>query len=222
MKARLVFLHASPAAIPPIAEFYRAHAPELSVVHLLDDGLMGCFRREDHEAVERRMAELLEYALRHECPQLAVLTCSAARMDLPEKLQSYSGIPVLRIDEALARRAVSIGSRLGVIVSFSPSLPAVEKLLREVAAREGRTLELRSVLVPEASAALLAGDAGRHDELLLAAIEGLRQQALDAIVLAQASMARLLPKIPPDAPPPVLSSLPLSLEAVRGVLAQRA
>lgn len=218
MRPKVLFLHASPAAIPPIAEYYRTHAPDLAIVHLLDDGLMGCFQREDHDGVERRMAELLEYALKHEAPQLALLSCSAARRDLPSRLETRSGIPVFKIDEILARRAVAAGSRLGLVVSFPPSRAAVENLLRATAAEQGRTVELRTALVPEASAALLAGDAARHDELLLAAIEALRRQPLDAIVLGQVSMARLLPRLTGAGGPPVLSSLPLSLETVRAAL----
>lgn len=220
MRTKLLFLHASPAALPPVAEYYRTQAPDLTLVHLLDDGLMGCFLREDHEAVERRMGELLEYALRHETPRVALLTCSAARPDLAGRLSARSGVPVFKIDELLARRAVAAGTRLGLVVSFPPSQAAVENLLRAAAAGQGRTVELRSVLVPEASAALLAGDAARHDGLLLAAIESLRREPLDAIVLGQVSMARLLPKLAPGQGPPVFSSLPLSLEAVRAALAR--
>lgn len=221
MSAKILFLHASPAAIPPIAEYYRRHSPELVCIHLLDDGLMGCFQRDDHDAVERRMGEMLDYALRHEAPRVALLTCSAARPDLAGRLKRRSGIPVFKIDELLARRAVAAGSRLGVVVSFAPSRAAVENLLRLTAAEQGRTLELRTALVPEASAALLAGDAARHDELLLAAIATLRAEPLDAVVLGQVSMARLLPRLAGTEGPPVLSSLPLSLEAVRAELAQQ-
>ncbi|MGB9605055.1 MAG: hypothetical protein ACPL88_04165 [Bryobacteraceae bacterium] len=129
MKTKLAFLHASPAAIPPIAQYYAVHAPELALVHLLDDGLMECFRRDDHEAAAQRLAELLDYALRHEAPRAAMLTCSAARASLPVRLQARSDIPVLKIDEALARRAVRAGTRLGLVVSFPPSKSAVETLL---------------------------------------------------------------------------------------------
>lgn len=218
MRAKLAFLHASPAAIPPIAEYYRTHAPELDLVHLLDDGLMGCFQREDHDAVERRLGELLDYALQHEAPRMALLSCSAARRDLAGKLAARRGIPVLKIDELLARKAVAVGSRLGLVVSFPPSRPIVENLLRAAAAEQDRNVDLRTVLVAEASAALLAGDAAGHDELLLAAVETLRREACDVIVLGQVSMARLLSKLTGRQGPPVLCSLPLSLEAVRAAL----
>ncbi|MGB9605056.1 MAG: hypothetical protein ACP5U2_13290 [Bryobacteraceae bacterium] len=76
--------------------------------------------------------------------------------------------------------------------------------------------------MPEASAALLAGDAQRHDELLLSAIGSLRRQPLDAIVLGQASMARVLDRVAGAPGPLVLSSLPLSLEAVRAAMGEAA
>lgn len=218
MNHRLVFLHTSPAAIAPLTGYYKANAPEFEITNLLDDGLLRCFSAADDGAAERRLAELLRYAMRHEGARLAMLTCSAVTRDLVNRLSGSAGIPVLKIDDALARRAVACGPRLGVIVTFPPSQAATERLLRETAEEYGTPVQLRTLVLSEAYDALLNGQADLHDELLIGAVERLRREGVSAVVLSQVSMARILPRIP-QSPVPVLSSLPASLEAIREALA---
>jgi aspartate/glutamate racemase len=76
-------------------------------------------------------------------------------------------------------------------------------------------VELITSVTPEAYDALLSGNADRHDDLLLDAIDSLSAQGIDAIVLAQVSMARLLPKLQGRVNVPVYSSLTSSLAAIR-------
>ncbi len=217
MKHRVAFIHTSPAAIPPLADYYRKNAAELEITNLLDDGILRLFSRESMKAAETRLEDLLTAARDAYDSRLALLTCSAVSKGMVRRLASSIRLPLVKIDDVLARKAVASGSRLGVLVTFPPTRPATEKLLRDTASEQGRQLELTFRVVPEAYEALLGGDAERHDELALAAIEEMANLPLDAVVLAQVSMARLLPKLPPTEMP-VLSSLPASLEAIRGEL----
>jgi hypothetical protein len=214
MKYQVAFVHTSPAAIPPLADYYHRNAPDLEVTNLLDDGILRLFSREAMQAAQMRLEDLLVAARDAYHSRLALLTCSAVSRAMVKRLSRSLRLPLVKIDDVLARKAVAAGSRLGVFVTFPPTQAATTKLLRETAAEQGRSLELTFRVVPEAYEALLGGDPDRHDELALAAIQEMSALPLDAIVLAQVSMARLLPRLPPT-PMPVLSSLPASLEAVR-------
>jgi len=72
-------------------------------------------------------------------------------------------------------------------------------------------------LVPEAYQALLAQDAPTHDRLLVAAAQELASQGIDALVLAQVSMARLMPELQARFGVPVFSALDTSLQALRNL-----
>ena len=78
----------------------------------------------------------------------------------------------------------------------------------------GRSVEITFRVIPEAYEALLGGMPEKHDALLLAGIQELATEPIDALVLSQVSMARVLPKLP-KLPVPVLSSLPASLNTIR-------
>ena len=218
-KQRIAFIHASPAALAPLAQYYRQVAPELEITNLLDDGLLRLFAAVDWAAVERRLAEMLATARGTYSAEAALLTCSAVPREMLERLRRAAGMPVLKIDESLARAAVRAGRRVGVVVTFPPTLEINRALLADAAAEAGVAIEILPRLVPEAYQALLAGDAATHDRQMLAAVEELAGQGVEVIVLAQVSMARVLPLLEGRVAVPVLSSLQTSLAALRELLA---
>jgi glutamate racemase len=218
MKRRIAFIHASPAAIAPLAGFYAGAAPELEITNLLDDGILRSFRSRDERAVRERLGALMRIARDAHGAELALLTCSAASPEVMDGLRRAFDFPVLKIDEEMARRSASAGRRVGVVVTFAPTLEATEKLLREAAAEAGREVELVTEFVPEAHQLLLGGDERGHDELLRAAVNRLGEQNVDAVVLAQVSMARVAAELGPHSKTPLLTSLDTSLDAIRRAL----
>jgi Asp/Glu/hydantoin racemase len=136
-----------------------------------------------------------------------------------ECVRQLFDFPVLRIDEAMAERAIHTGSRVGVIATLSTTLDPTVNLIRDTAARLGRPVEVASHLCEGAFQAVISGDTATHDR---AVTEGLKKLAgeVDVIVLAQASMARVVDQLPAgELPVPVLSSPRLAMERARDVLA---
>jgi len=218
MRRQIAFIHTSPAAIAPLAQFYAEAAPELEITNLLDDGILRFFRLRDEQAAEERLIELLKIARRAYGAEAALVTCSSVSGEMRERLRRAFDFPVLKIDDPMARRAVMAGSRIGVAVTFPPTAETTSKLLREAAAESDRAVELITEVSPEAYQALLSGDHKKHDELLLALINRLDEQNVDVIVLAQVSMARVFPQLGEQLKAPVLTSLHTSLDAVRQAL----
>ncbi|MBI3210167.1 MAG: hypothetical protein HYZ37_14875 [Candidatus Solibacter usitatus] len=219
MKRNVAFIHTSPAAIPPLADYFRANAPELEITNLLDDGILRFFSRGMEREAESRLSDMLCAARDAYHSELAMVTCSAVSRNLVLRLSDSMGIPIVKIDDALAVKAVAAGKRLGILVTFPPTQAVTSKLILDTAAESGCNVDLTFRVIPEAYEAILGGRPELHDQLLLAAIEEFGRQKLDAIVLAQVSMARLLTKLPP-LPMPVLSSLTASLTTIREGLAK--
>ena len=140
------------------------------------------------------------------------------REDLAE-LRASAAIPLLKIDEPMAREAIRAGNRIGVIVTFPPTQDVTHALLRNAAGDAGCEIEMIDQLVPDALHALLRGDKATHDRLLTAAAEKLAGDGVEAIVLAQVSMGHLVPTLGKQTGLPIFSSLETSLAEVRRVLA---
>jgi hypothetical protein len=218
MKRSVAFIHTSPAAIGPLMQFYGEHAPELEITNLLDDGLLRLLASGKTETVRKRLSEMLRSAADTYKPELALITCSSVPREMSDSLARDFRMPVLKIDYPMARAAVRAGRRVGVAATFPPTLAPTSKLLNEAAAEAGTELEIVREVEPEAYKALLANDTATHDRLLLDLIERLQNRDVACIVLAQVSMARVLPLVGERARVPVLTSLHTSLEAIREAL----
>ena len=214
-KRRVAFIHTSPAAIGPLMQFYSAAAPELEITNLLDDGLLRLLAAKEIATAARRLGEMIKAAVVTYGAELAMITCSSVSKEMAERLDQDFALPILKIDYPMARQAVRAGSKIGVAATFPPTLVPTTKLLNEAAAEASREIEIIQEVSPDAYTALLANDLAKHDELLLGVIERLERQEVSAIVLAQVSMARILPQLNGRVQVPVLSSLHTSLKAVR-------
>ncbi len=217
---RVAFVHASRAAVDPVTHYYAAEAPEFECTNLLDDGVMRALAAGDAERTQRRLREMIATARDEYAAEVAMLTCSALSPNAMRELRESAGIPLLKIDEPMARKSVSLGSRIGVLSTFPATAGTTRELIEEAARAAGRTVEIVGVLEERALQALLAGSEEEHDRLFLEAAAKLAgQPGLDAIVLAQVSMARLASKAAVGVAVPVLNSLDTSLAAVRSLLA---
>jgi Asp/Glu/hydantoin racemase len=121
------------------------------------------------------------------------------------------------VDEAMAEEASSIGSRIGVVATVSTTLEPTVRLIRKKASEKGRTLEVIERIAQGAFEALLEGDGAKHDEILKRTIVELAEE-VDVVVLAQVSMARLVPALG-ALRVPVLSSPKSGVDALRRALA---
>jgi aspartate/glutamate racemase len=217
-KRPVAFVHTSPAAIGPLMKFYSEAAPDLEITNLLDDGLLRLLAAGDEGKARDRLEDMIGVASDTYGAELAMVTCSSVSKEMLEELSAGFAFPILKIDLPMARRAVQAGRKIGVAVTFPPTLGPTCRLLEEAGAEADGAIEIIKEVVPDAYAALLAGDDARHDELLLAAVGRLEQQGVAAIVLAQVSMGRILPWLEGRFSVPVLSSLNTSLDAIRAAL----
>lgn len=147
-----------------------------------------------------------------------LVTCSSIGPGVKVAQQLFD-IPVVRIDDAMAETAVRQAQTIGVLATLRTTLSPTTELLREKAAEAGRSVEIVECLCAEAFPAVLAGDTEKHDQILRKALlEDL--SGVDVIVLAQASMARVVATLAPGAlHVPVFSSPELAVQLARRALA---
>ena len=191
---RIALIHAVRVAMQPVEDAFRRHWPQAERVSLLDDSLSVDRDRAGAltPQLSRRIAALAQYALDGGAAGI-LYTCSAFGEAI-EAVQRSSKVPVLKPNEAMFAEALARGKKLGLLATFPSSIPSMEKELPIA----------KSVCVPEALAALQAGDGAKHDALLAAAAPQLGD--CDAIMLAQFSTARARDAVAAVVRCPVLSS----------------
>jgi len=128
-------------------------------------------------------------------------------------------VPVLRIDEPMASAAIESGRRIGVLATVASTLNPTVDLLRRCAQGLEKDVEITPVLRDEAFTAIRSSDGARHDQIIGEALMDLAAD-VDVIVLAQASMARVVATLEPGAlGVPVLSSPISGMARLASVLA---
>ncbi|MFS0734963.1 aspartate/glutamate racemase family protein [Microbacterium sp. 1P10UB] len=184
---RVAFVHTGAVVIAPVADLATRLLDGAATVNYLDDKIvadLGDPARAD--SVPERLEDLVR-AAQSAGADLVMLTCSSISQ-LAAPVSEKVGIPVLRIDEAMADAAVRQGSRIAVLATLPTTLTPTLALLRERAALAGAAPEFTDEVIDGAFAAVSAGDRPEHDRLVAAAIERVAAGA-DVVVLAQASMA---------------------------------
>jgi Asp/Glu/hydantoin racemase len=202
------FLHTVLSLPPTFADLAAELAPGADVFHIVDETLLGNTRKAGKltPTTRRRVLGYVESAAEAGA-DLVVVTCSSIGPAV-DASRDFVDVPVLRIDEAMADEAVRIGSRIGVLATLSTTLEPTAQLVE----RRGRDVEVVARVCDGAFDALSAGDRDRHDELVRDGLRALIAE-VDVVVLAQASMARVVETLDEsERTVPILSSPRLGME----------
>ncbi|MFB3817242.1 MAG: aspartate/glutamate racemase family protein [Candidatus Methylomirabilales bacterium] len=217
MPKRIALIHAVATAIPPIQHAFQEGWPEAALSNLLDDDLVPAYTREGGLTphITERICALALYAARTGADGI-LFTCSVFPQaeDLAKRLVS---IPLLKPDEAMIAAALDAGKRIGVVATNPPAGPAAEAQLRAAAAARGTEIEVVQSLAEGAFAIGNAGDAARHDEMVVEAAKRIAGQ-VDVLCLAQVSMALARAAVQAQVRVPVLTSPATAVAKLKALL----
>ena len=210
MTKQLVFLHTSPVHIATFDRLLGELAPEIPVQHLVDESLLQEARTTGITAqLAQRVTDRVVDALGADG---AVMLCTCSTIGgCAEAVSQGTGRTVLRVDRAMAEKAVALGSHIVVVAALATTLSPTRHLLLEVAAAMDKPVQIDEVLCADAWAKFERGDQAGYLHAIAACLRDYAAKG-DVIVLAQASMADAA-KLCADLPVPILSSPRLGLEA---------
>lgn len=218
MPKTLFLIHTGRVVIPTFDDLCRELLPGVRVFHFLDESLIkntiaaGALEK----TTIRRMIAYIQSG-RDAGADAVLLTCSSLGAAVTVARQIFD-FPVLRVDEPMAEQAVCIGRRIGVLATLRTTLEPTTDLVRETARRLGQDREIIPAFCEGAYDAVNAGDTARHDQFVSETLARLLPR-VDIVVLAQASMARVLQQLPMQAiTAPVLTSPRSGIERARDVL----
>ncbi len=214
----LALIHTSATLVPVFQQLTKAKLPDVDTFNIVDDSLVRQIGAKGGITpdIAARVAAYIGSAASGGADHILV-TCSSIGPAV-EAAASSVNVPVLRVDQPMTDAAVQAGKRIGVIATLPTTLNPTSDLVRRRAAAAGKPVELTSRLVEGAFEALMAGDAAKHDALVGAALKELSTQ-VDVILLAQASMARVVDTLAPaDKRVPIFASPPIAIDHLAKVL----
>lgn len=216
----IAFIHTSPSMIPVFKALADDRLKGHTIFNMVDESLL-CDIIRDGKCPPSTARRLVGHVLAAESAgaEMILVSCSSMGRAV-EASRALCSVPVMRVDEPMAELAVATGSRIGVIATLPSTLEPTVALIQSKAASAGKTIAMTSQVVDGAFAAVISGDGATHDALVGAALKKLAR-GVDVIVLAQASMARVVNSLPPeDKPVPILSSPKLAIDRLATLVAQ--
>lgn len=214
----LALIHTSATLVPVFAQLCKAKLPQVDTFNIVDDSLVRAIGAKGSLTADiaRRVQAYIVSAEAGGADHILV-TCSSIGPAV-EASAAFCSVPVLRVDQPMADQAVRSGKRIGVIATLPTTLNPTSDLVRRRALAAGREITLVSRLCEGAFEALMQGEAQKHDALVAKALVELSSQ-VDVILLAQASMARVVDTLSPEQRRiPILASPPLAIEFLATVL----
>ncbi len=214
---KLAVIHTTPVTVDTFKSLAAELVPDCEVVNFVDDSILPQLISNGGKVsdVENRLLHYARFA--EEVGADAILSACSSVGEVAVKMRENVSIPVVRVDDAMTEAAIARGSWIGVAATLSTTLRPTIELLRQKALQANSEIEIVPQLVDSAYKKLMAGDREGHDAALVEALTGLANQ-VDVVVLAQASMARVLPRLPEALQEKFLTSPRLSMEQVKEVL----
>lgn len=180
-------IHTTKATVDSLTELIKSKIEDAEVYNILDDSILRDMAGEKDTGMVRW--RWLEYAKILEKLEMDIILSACSTVGgFAEEADHELRVPVLRIDEAMAEKAVAQGEKIGVFATLNSTLNPTVSLIKHKAEKAGRTVSVRAVLVEGAYDALMSQNKELHDSKIAEALKGC-QGEVDVIVLAQASMA---------------------------------
>lgn len=217
---QLAIIHTVAGLVPAFSELAARHLPGLAPFHMVDESLLKNTIREGSlsQLTMRRLAGQVWSAVDAGASAILV-TCSSLGPAVDAAIP-LCPVPLFRVDDGMAIAALRQGRRIGVLATLPTTLGPTSDLIARHAGASGVDVRIESHLCEGAFQRLAAGDRAAHDARV---VEGFRALApeVDAIVLAQASMAQALQSVAGEGATPVLTSPELGVLHVREALAAK-
>ena len=196
MTKKLGLIHTSATLVPIFQELIDKHfvGRDLKVFNIVDDSLI-------KNTIERGMLtpdtsrRVVDYVGSAEAAgaDYILVTCSSIGPAV-ESSAPLTKVPVLRVNQPMADKAIQMRTKIGVVATLPTTLEPTSDLVRRRALAAGKKIELTSRLCEGAFDALMGGKPELHDEMVASALKELSQKT-DVILLAQASMARVVDQL---------------------------
>ena len=219
MSKSIAIVETSAVSFAELKELCREIIPNVKVTQIIDESLIQEVNQNGGPTpfVKRRMFEYFRNA-QELGVDLIVNQCSSVG-EAADQIAPFLNVPILKIDEAMAEKAVQMGRKIAVVATVEsttgPSVRLIEKKAKEL----GKEVEVDLHLVEGAMMVLIEkNDAETHNRMVLGEVEKAAKEN-DVVVLAQGSMTVLL-RLVSSIETPVLTSPRLCIERVKEILGE--
>ena len=219
MSKSIAIIQTSQVSSAVLKELCEEIIPNVRVYQIIDDSLLD--ETVDNGSPTKGVINRM-YAY-YKCAEslgvdLILNQCSSVG-EVVDILRPMINVPIVKIDEPMARKAVSLGKKIAMVATVQSTVGPSGRLIENTAKAMGKEIELDQRLVNGAMMILVkTGDKEKHNAMVLGDVKEAAKTS-DVVVLAQGSMMALQP-LRGDIDKPVLTSPRLAVEYIKEVLGE--
>lgn len=213
MYKKLTIVHTTLATASTIPEMIQELYPNhFELVNVMDDSLLNDIKKNGRMS-KSVLERFIQYAIiaKNNDSDAILLACSSIgkAVDIAKLMID---IPIFRIDEPMAYKAVASGERILVLGTVKSTLETTSDLIESKKTSSSQIITC--MLIPNVFE-LYSVDRKQHDQSIAEVIQA-NQDDYDVIVLAQASMANAIHYVALT-DKKILTSLPLGLQQLASI-----
>jgi Asp/Glu/hydantoin racemase len=203
---KVAIVHTSFAVLDLVNNLFDELLPDVERVHVIEHSILKDILGAGSLTPDL-MRRTLGYFFQAEATHANVIfsVCSTVG-DVADIARKLLTTPIVKIDEAMVIEALEEGPRIGVLATLPSTLNPTCRLVDNIARQENKKVQVKRGLVSGAFEELINGNTFVHDQMVQKKLRDLAKES-DVVVLAQASMARVIETLGQDEVNiPVLSS----------------
>ncbi len=213
----VVAIHTAITMVEPTKALFAEHLPNVRLINIADDSLIQdvIMAGEVPVSVRKRLLSYYNAAI-DAGADVIFNTCSSVG-DVAIEGREKVSVPLVKIDDAMAEKAVRTYKRIGVLATLPTTLDPTARLVQRFSAELNKPVEIEKGLAEGAFRKLMEGDVESHNQKILETALALAGK-VDVFVLAQGSMAKMQDEIIKKTGKDVFSSPLLGTLQVKSVL----
>lgn len=215
---KIGIIHTTPATVQSLKQLVMDRIGDVEVINIMDDSILSDMR-DNHEVDFVRERWIYYAGTLEKMGVAAVLSACSTVGEFAEEADQILKVPVYRIDEAMAEKAVEAGKVISVFATLNSTLEPTVRLVERKAREVEKEVTIHTILVKGAYEALMQGQKDVHDRMISESVSAYLEQS-DVVVLAQASMASAIGGQTKDREK-ILTSPVLGIEKLKKSLEQR-
>lgn len=212
-KKTVVLIHNGQVLVNTLKEICDEKMPDYNIINIIDESLVRDIIA--YRGVKPHMTRrITRYALSAQDlgASAVVMTCSS----LGETVDAFSkviDIPAFKIDEPMYAYVAKKYNKVALMGTLHSVIGPGERQLKKQAQINNKEVIVTNCLCEQAFLELIQGNRNQHDQILLNAAKEIAG-SVDAIVLAQGSMAKMASQIEELTGKPTLTCLEMGIESI--------
>ncbi len=217
----IVVIHTGPVTVDLLKAQFAEQLADARIVNIVDDSLLTDVRSAGRLTARSHAPFIAIWRMPKRSARTSFSIAGASSVgEATDLLRGMIRTPIVKVDEAMADEACALGPRIGVVATVSTTLDSDGSSPDPQKGRRARAIEIRGngIASRQVHSKRCLRATPRSTTRSSSARSSSLPDQVDVIVLAQVSMARLVPSLG-SLPVPVLSSPQSGVASVKRALA---